>query len=80
MSEPLAPEDFPGPHELPFLGNVRAIDLAQPIESLSILAEGPVDAGLIQVFRMKSGVSTDGNTWLARLRADGRFLEDIWGG
>ena len=33
MTEPLAPEDFPGPPGLPFLGNVRAIDLAQPIES-----------------------------------------------
>ena len=39
-----------------------------------------VRTALIQVFRMKSGVSTDGNTWLAGLRADGRFLEDIWGG
>jgi cytochrome P450 / NADPH-cytochrome P450 reductase len=39
-----------------------------------------VRTALIQVFRMKSGMSTDGNTWLAGLRADGRFLEDIWGG
>jgi cytochrome P450/NADPH-cytochrome P450 reductase len=39
-----------------------------------------VRTALIQVFRMKSGVSTDGNTWLAGLRADERFLEDIWGG
>ncbi len=39
-----------------------------------------VRTALIQVFRMKSGESTDGNTWLAGLRADGRFLEDIWGG
>jgi cytochrome P450/NADPH-cytochrome P450 reductase len=39
-----------------------------------------VRTALIQVFRMKSGVTTDGNTWLAGLRADGRFLEDIWGG
>lgn len=38
MTEPLAPEDFPGPPGLPFLGNVRAIDLAQPIESLMSLA------------------------------------------
>ena len=44
MSEPLAPEDFPGPPGLPFLGNVRAIDLAQPIESLMSLAReyGPI--------------------------------------
>ena len=44
MSEPLAPEDFPGPQELPFLGNVRAIDLAQPIDSLMSLAReyGPI--------------------------------------
>ncbi|HEX6757631.1 MAG TPA: cytochrome P450 [Propionibacteriaceae bacterium] len=39
-----------------------------------------VRTALIQVFRMKSGASTDGNNWLAGLRADGRFLEDIWGG
>jgi hypothetical protein len=37
MSEPLAPEDFPGPHGLPFVGNVRAIDLAAPIESMMSL-------------------------------------------
>jgi cytochrome P450 / NADPH-cytochrome P450 reductase len=44
MTEPLAPEDFPGPHGLPFLGNVREIDLAQPIESLMSLAHeyGPI--------------------------------------
>jgi cytochrome P450/NADPH-cytochrome P450 reductase len=44
MTEPLAPEDFPGPPGLPFLGNVRAIDLAQPIESLMSLAReyGPI--------------------------------------
>jgi cytochrome P450 / NADPH-cytochrome P450 reductase len=39
-----------------------------------------VRTALIQVFRMNSGTSTDGNNWLAGLRADGRFLEDIWGG
>jgi cytochrome P450 / NADPH-cytochrome P450 reductase len=44
MTEPLAPEDFPGPPGLPFIGNVRAIDLAQPIESLMSLAReyGPI--------------------------------------
>ena len=44
MSEPLAPEDFPGPHGLRFVGNVRAIDLAHPIESLMSLAReyGPI--------------------------------------
>jgi cytochrome P450 / NADPH-cytochrome P450 reductase len=44
MSEPLTPEDFPGPHGLPFVGNVRAIDLANPIESLMSLAReyGPI--------------------------------------
>ncbi len=44
MSEPLAPEDFPGPPGLPFLGNVRAIDLTQPIDSLMSLAReyGPI--------------------------------------
>jgi cytochrome P450/NADPH-cytochrome P450 reductase len=44
MTEPLAPEDFPGPPGLPFIGNVRAIDLAQPIESLRSLAHeyGPI--------------------------------------
>jgi cytochrome P450/NADPH-cytochrome P450 reductase len=39
-----------------------------------------VRTALIQVFRMNTGASTDGNNWLAGLRADGRFLEDIWGG
>jgi cytochrome P450/NADPH-cytochrome P450 reductase len=39
-----------------------------------------VRTALIQVLRMKSGSSMDGNNWLAGLRADGRFLEDIWGG
>ena len=39
-----------------------------------------VRTALIQVFRMNSGASMDGNNWLAGLRADGRFLEDIWGG
>ena len=44
MSEPLAPEDFPGPPGLPFIGNVRAVDLAEPIESLMSLAReyGPI--------------------------------------
>jgi cytochrome P450 / NADPH-cytochrome P450 reductase len=44
VSEPLAPDDFPGPRGLPILGNVRAIDLAQPIESLMSLAReyGPI--------------------------------------
>jgi cytochrome P450 / NADPH-cytochrome P450 reductase len=44
MTEPLAPEDFPGPPGLPFLGNIRAIDLAQPIDSLMSLAReyGPI--------------------------------------
>src|SRR4051794_11755850 len=44
MSEPLAPEDFPGPPGLPVIGNVRAIDMAQPIESLMSLAReyGPI--------------------------------------
>jgi cytochrome P450/NADPH-cytochrome P450 reductase len=39
-----------------------------------------VRTALIQVFRMNSDTSKDGNNWLAGLRADGRFLEDIWGG
>jgi len=43
-----------------------------------------VRTALIQVFRMNSGtgstIGTDGNNWLAGLRAEGRFLEDIWGG
>ena len=44
MSEPLVPEDFPGPPGLPFIGSVRAIDLTQPIESLMSLAReyGPI--------------------------------------
>jgi cytochrome P450 / NADPH-cytochrome P450 reductase len=44
VSEPLAPEDFPGPPGLPFVGNVRAIDLTQPIDSLKSLAReyGPI--------------------------------------
>ncbi len=57
------------------------------------LAPG-VRTALIEVFRMhtpelrasasreqlQKPASTDGNSWLAGLRADGRFLEDIWGG
>jgi cytochrome P450 / NADPH-cytochrome P450 reductase len=39
-----------------------------------------VRTALIQVLRMNSGAAIDGNNWLAGLRADGRFLEDIWGG
>jgi cytochrome P450 / NADPH-cytochrome P450 reductase len=39
-----------------------------------------VRTALIQVFRMNTDASMDGNNWLAGLRADGRFLEDIWGG
>jgi cytochrome P450 / NADPH-cytochrome P450 reductase len=39
-----------------------------------------VRTALIEVLRLKSPASTDGNNWLAGLRADGRFLEDIWGG
>jgi cytochrome P450/NADPH-cytochrome P450 reductase len=44
MTEPIAPEDFPGPPGLPFIGNVRAIDFTQPIESLMSLAReyGPI--------------------------------------
>ena len=29
---------------------------------------------------MKSPTSMDGSNWLAGLRANGRSLEDIWGG
>jgi len=29
---------------------------------------------------MNSSSAMDGNNWLAGLRAEGRFLEDIWGG
>jgi cytochrome P450/NADPH-cytochrome P450 reductase len=57
------------------------------------LAPG-VRTALIEVFRMhtpelrasasreqlQKPASTDGNSWLAGLRADGRFVEDIWGG
>jgi len=39
-----------------------------------------VRTALIEVFRMNNEPSIDGNNWLAGLRADGRFLEDIWGG
>jgi len=39
-----------------------------------------VRTALIEVLRLKSPTATDGNNWLAGLRADGRFLEDIWGG
>ena len=44
MNEPLAPEEFPGPKGLPFLGSVREIDLSQPIQSLMSLARqyGPI--------------------------------------
>src|SRR6185295_2240377 len=44
MTEPLAPEDFPGPPGLPIIGNLRAIDLAQPIDSLMSIAReyGPI--------------------------------------
>ena len=44
MTEPIAPADFPGPPGLPFIGNVRAIDFTQPIESLMSLAReyGPI--------------------------------------
>jgi cytochrome P450/NADPH-cytochrome P450 reductase len=38
-----------------------------------------VRAALTEVFRSKSG-SMDGDNWLAGLRTQGRFLEDIWGG
>jgi cytochrome P450/NADPH-cytochrome P450 reductase len=39
-----------------------------------------VRTALIEVFRMKSGVTTDGTSWLAGMRSEERFLEDIWGG
>jgi cytochrome P450 / NADPH-cytochrome P450 reductase len=44
MTDPIAPEDLPGPPGLPFIGNVRAIDFTQPIESLMSLAReyGPI--------------------------------------
>ena len=38
MSEPLSPEDFLGPHGLPFLGNIRDIDIALPFDGLMSLA------------------------------------------
>jgi cytochrome P450/NADPH-cytochrome P450 reductase len=40
-----------------------------------------VRTALIEVFRMHTDPpSRDGNNWLAGLRTEGRFLEDIWGG
>jgi cytochrome P450/NADPH-cytochrome P450 reductase len=39
-----------------------------------------VRTALIEVHRMHTEPSTDGLNWLAGLRAEGRFLEDIWGG
>ena len=36
---------------------------------------------LVDIFAAKTGASaTEGEAWLADLRADGRFVEDIWGG
>jgi cytochrome P450/NADPH-cytochrome P450 reductase len=44
MTEPLDPEEFPGPKGLPLIGNVRDIDTSKPIESLIALAReyGPI--------------------------------------
>ena len=39
-----------------------------------------VRAALVAVFRDRTGADTTaGEAWLAGLRADGRYLEDIWG-
>ena len=55
--------------------------MSEPLVAGTGLAMTPgVRTALIQVFRMNSGASTDGNNWHAGLRAEGRFLEDIWGG
>jgi sulfite reductase alpha subunit-like flavoprotein len=55
--------------------------MSEPLGAGTGLAMTPgVRTALIQVFRMNSGASTDGNNSHAGLRAEGRFLEDIWGG
>ena len=55
--------------------------MSEPLGAGTGLAMTPgVRTALIEVFRMNSEPSTDGNNWRAGLRAEGRFLEDIWGG
>ena len=45
----------------------------------STMAPG-VRAALVAVFRAKTGAGqSDGEAWLAGLRASARYLEDIWG-
>jgi hypothetical protein len=81
----------PHPHQDSLAGRLGPLSLAREKSGDSTMSE-PLVAGtglamtpgvrtaLIQVFRMNSGASTDGNNRLAGLRAEGWFLEDIWGG
>jgi cytochrome P450/NADPH-cytochrome P450 reductase len=40
-----------------------------------------VRAALVEIYvGQTGGTATEGEAWLAGLREDGRFLEDIWGG
>jgi cytochrome P450 / NADPH-cytochrome P450 reductase len=79
MSEPLAPEDFPGPKGLPFLGNVRAIDLSQPLESLISLAR---EYGPILKLTTPGGISVvvSGVDLVSEICDDARFEKVITAG
>ena len=79
MTEPLAPEDFPGPPGLPFLGNARAIDFTQPIESLMSLAR---EYGPIFKLTTPSGISAvvSGVDLVSEICDDARFDKVITAG
>jgi hypothetical protein len=79
------------PHQDSLAGRLGPLSLAREKSGDSTMSE-PLVAGtglamtpgvrtaLIEVFRMNSEPSTDRNNWRAGLRAEVRFLEDIWGG
>ena len=77
MTEPLAPEDFPGPPGLPFVGNVRAIDFTQPIESLMALAR---EYGPIFKLTTPGGTSAvvSGVDLVSEICDDARFEQGTW--
>jgi hypothetical protein len=75
-SADVSAEAIPGPRPRPVIGNALDIGRKGAVEAIA-----PVRSAFLNVFREQTGKpQADADAWLTGLRADHRYLEDIWGG